>query len=358
MRAETVRRIDGRRLTYYRVGDDPVGPEPAPEAAPAVLVTGGAGFVGGSFVRCLVQEGVPVVVLDDLATGHVADVPAGVDLVVAEVGDIVTLREIFAARPFRAVFHFAAASLVSASMRDPLAYYRTNVAQGLRLIEEVVRSGGPPLILSSSAAVYGVPGQVPIPEDAPLAPVNPYGETKRVLEQALRWAGEAYGLRWAALRYFNAAGAIVPGGPPERHDPETHLIPNVLAAADGGPELVIAGNDYPTPDGTAIRDYIHVGDLASGHQAALRYLESGGPPGAFNLGTGSGHSVSEVVAVAAEVVGRPVPWRFGPRRPGDPPVLVADIARSGQVLGWHAERSSLREIIASAWQARGVMPRE
>ncbi len=347
MRKETVRRVDGRHITYYTAG----GADAAPagrEREPAVLVTGGAGYVGGSLVRVLVRAGQRVVIMDDLSTGHAETVPEGVELVVAPVGDVVTLREVLNRFAVRAVFHFAASSLVAASLADPLAYYRNNVRQGLALITEAVRAGCPPLILSSSAAVYGVPSRVPVPEDAPLAPISPYGETKRVLEQALRWCGEAYGLRWAALRYFNAAGALE-GGPTERHDPETHLIPNVLRAARGETELTLFGSDFPTADGTAVRDYIHVGDLATGHVAALEHLERGGSGGPFNLGTGQGHSVAEVLRAAEAVVGRPIPYTTGPRRAGDPPVLVADPTRAQKILGWNAAHQDLGEILGSAW---------
>lgn len=349
MRKETVRRADGRNITYYTAGGMDAAPA-TQEGEPAVLVTGGAGYVGGSLVRMLVGAGQRVVILDDLSTGHADAVPEGVELVVAQVGDVVTLREVLARFTFRAVFHFAASSLVGASLADPLAYYRNNVRQGLALITEVIRAGCPPLILSSSAAVYGVPSLVPVPEDAALAPISPYGETKRVLEQALRWCGEAYGLRWAALRYFNAAGALE-GGPTERHAPETHLIPNVLRAARGETELTLFGTDFPTPDGTAVRDYIHVADLAAGHVAALEHLEQGGAGGPFNLGTGRGHSVAEVLQAAERVVGHPIPYTTGPRRAGDPPALVADPTRAQEILGWTARHQDLGEIVASAWVA-------
>jgi len=314
-------------------------------------VAGGASYVGSALVHHLHRQGVRVTVLDDLSTGHAEDLPDGVELVVAQVGDVVAVRELFARRRFQAVFHFAASSLVGESLRQPLAYYRNNVRQGLALIEEVVRAGCPPFILSSSAAVYGVPERVPIPEQAPSSPVNPYGETKRVLEAALRWAGAAHGLPWMALRYFNAAGAYQPWGPVERHEPETHLIPNLLRAAAGGEPLVVHGDDYPTPDGTAVRDYVHVADLAEGHLAAWRHLEAGGACGPVNLGSGRGYSVREVIAVAERVLGRPVPHRLGPRRAGDPPILVADIAQARQVLGWSPQHSDLEEIVDSARRA-------
>jgi UDP-glucose-4-epimerase GalE len=290
-----------------------------------------------------------VVALDNLSTSSGRTLPPDVHLVQGAVGDRVVLDRIFETWKIQAVFHFAADTRVGESMVVPLDYYRHNVGESLRLLEAVVAAGAPPFIFSSSAAVYGIPATSPVAESAPVAPINPYGETKAVFERALHWAGLAHGLPWAALRYFNAAGAE---GPWERKEPETHLIPLVLAAtSDQGPALSVFGQDYPTPDGTGVRDYIHVSDLGAGHLAALAHLRSGGASGCFNLGTGQGSSVAEVIAAVERVTDRKVRWQAAPRRAGDPPALVADATRAGAELGWHAEHSSLDEIVRDAWRA-------
>ncbi len=355
LRVRRERREDGRLLTYFT--DDAGGagePGPAQVAAgreaegSAILVTGGCGYIAGPLVQRLVTAGETVVVLDDLGTSTGRTLHPQAHLVRGRVGDALALRQIFGRWRIGAIFHFAAAASVPDSMRDPLGYYRSNVREGLTLLEQAVAAGSPPLVFSSSASVYGVPERVPIPEDAPLRPVSTYAETKRAFEAALQWVGQAAGLPWAALRYFNAAGA---DGPWEAKDPETHLIPLALAAIRGGPPLRVFGTDYPTRDGTAVRDYVHVADLAEGHLAALRHLRTGGPSGAFNLGTGGGYTVWEVIAAIEAVIGRPVPRIVAPRRPGDPPESVADPTRAQGVLGWTARRSGLREIVADAWAA-------
>lgn len=318
---------------------------------PAILVTGGCGYVAGPLVRRLVAAGNTVVVLDNLSTSSTRTLPVErTHLLRAAIGDALALRHIFARWRIMAVFHFAADSVVAESMRDPLTYYRHNVREGLTLLEGVVSActPPPPFIFSSSASVYGIPEHVPLPESAPLGPVSAYAETKRALEAALHWVGQAHGLPWAALRYFNAAGA---DGPWEAKHPETHLIPLALAAVLGGAPLQVFGTDYPTRDGTAERDYVHVADLAAGHIAALRYLAEGGVSGPFNLGTGDGRTVAEVIATVEAVTGLPVPRIVSPRRPGDPPTSVADPGRARALLGWTAHRSSLREIVSDAWQA-------
>ncbi len=337
-------------LTYYFDTPDPDDRAPAPTTGPvpAVLVTGAAGYVAGPVVARLVAAGHQVVGLDNLSTSSGRTLPPGVHLVRAQVGDRVVLRRIFSDWRIAAVFHFAGDTSVGESMTEPLRYYQHNVRESLALLEAVLASGGAPFIFSSSAAVYGIPARSPIPEDAVLAPINPYGETKAVFERALHWAGVAHDLPWAALRYFNAAGSE---GAWERKAVETHLIPRVLAAAAGGPPLAVYGQDYPTPDGTAVRDYVHVADLAAGHLAALAHLRRGGESGCFNLGSGRGCSVAEVIGAAERVTGRPVPWAPGPRRDGDPPALVADVSRAAAVLDWRANRSSLGEIVADAWRA-------
>ena len=321
-----------------------------------ILVTGGAGYVGSVSVAALVAAGHSVMVLDDLTTGHAAAVPAGAVLRRGSYTDEASVRSLLVASRIEAILHCAARSLVGESIREPAAYYRDNVAGGVALLEAARKTGVRRFVFSSTAAVYGTPDETPIPEDAPLRPINTYGETKRTLETALAWYGRAYGLRSVTLRYFNVAGATDELG--EDHDPETHLIPNVLKAAEGGPELTVFGEDYPTPDGTCVRDYIHVADLADAHLLAL---EATAPTDGrtnealvCNLGSGGGFSVREVLNTTAALVGHDVPHTIGPRRDGDPPVLVASSERATQVLGWRARRPSLDEIIGSAleWRRR------
>ena len=321
-----------------------------------ILVTGGAGYVGSVSVAALVAAGHSVMVLDDLTTGHAAAVPAGAVLRRGSYTDEASVRSLLVASRIEAILHCAARSLVGESIREPAAYYRDNVAGGVALLEAARKTGVKRFVFSSTAAVYGTPDETPIPEDAPLRPINTYGETKRTLETALAWYGRAYGLRSVTLRYFNVAGATDELG--EDHDPETHLIPNALKAAEGGPELTVFGEDYPTPDGTCVRDYIHVADLADAHLLAL---EATAPTDArtnealvCNLGSGGGFSVREVLNTTAALVGHEVPHTIGPRRDGDPPVLVASSDRATQVLGWRARRPSLDEIIGSAleWRRR------
>jgi UDP-glucose 4-epimerase len=330
-----------------------------------VLVTGGAGYVGGVSVEALVVAGHDVVVLDDLSTGHAAIPHPAARLVVGTYADEAATRALLEREHIDAILHCAARSLVGESMADPAKYYRENVAGGIALLEAARAAGVLRFVFSSTAATYGVPDETPIPEDAPLRPINTYGETKRAVEGALRWYGAAYGLRSVILRYFNVAGATERLG--EVHRPETHLIPNVLLAAEGGPALTLYGEDYPTPDGTPIRDYIHVADLADAHLAALLATDpsdartgpvGGGPtePVIANLGTSSGFSVKDVLREAAAVVGRPIPHSVGPRRAGDPPVLVASNRRALEVLGWAPRRSTLPEMIGSAWAWRRAHP--
>ena len=319
-----------------------------------VLVTGGAGYVGSVSVEWLIEAGHEVVVLDDLTTGHRESVPDTASLEIGSYGDADLLGRLLDRARVDAILHCAARSLVGESVREPARYYRDNVAGGIVLLEGARRAGVGRIVFSSTAAVYGIPDATPIPEDAPLRPINTYGETKRTFEGALRFYGEAYGLRSVSLRYFNVAGATERNG--ELHDPETHLIPNVLRAAETGVPITLFGDDYPTPDGTCIRDYIHVADLADAHLVAL---ESTSPDDArtdaalvCNLGIGAGFSVRQVVDAAAHVVGRPIPETIGPRRVGDPPVLVAAPDRARNVLGWTAARPTLEEMIGSAWAWR------
>jgi UDP-glucose 4-epimerase len=329
-----------------------------------VLVTGGAGYVGGVSVDAILAAGHDVVVLDDLTTGHEAVVPPGARLVRGSYGDEPLVRELLAAGRIDAILHCAARSLVGESVADPAKYYRDNVAGGIALLEAARVAGVRRVVFSSTAAVYGVPDTTPIREDAALRPINTYGETKRTFEGALRWYGGAYGFRSVILRYFNVAGATNRLG--EVHRPETHLIPNALRAAEGGPALTLFGEDYPTPDGTPVRDYIHVADLADAHVSALGATDPADPrtgardgatePLICNLGTSSGFSVREVLAAAAAVVGSEIPHTVGPRRAGDPPVLVASNERARDILGWEPRRSTLPKMLGSAWAWRRAHP--
>ena len=320
-----------------------------------VLVTGGAGYVGGVSVDALLAAGHDVVVLDDLSSGHEAAVPAAARLARGSFGDEALVSTLLASEGVDAILHCAARSLVGESVTNPARYYRDNVVGGIALLSAARASGVRRVVFSSTASVYGVPTATPIGEDAPLAPINPYGETKRTFEGALRWYGAAYGLRSVILRYFNVAGATDRIG--EVHRPETHLIPNALGAVEGGPPLTLFGEDYPTADGTPVRDYLHVADLADAHVAALEHTEQDlEEPLICNLGTSSGFSVREVLAAAAVVVGVPIPHSVGPRRPGDPPVLVASNDRARELLGWTPGRSTLPAMIGSAWAWRRAHP--
>jgi UDP-glucose 4-epimerase len=328
-----------------------------------VLVTGGAGYVGSVSVEALAAAGHDVAVLDDLSTGHAGAVGDGVRLVSGSYGDKTAMTALLRDERIEAILHCAARSLVGESIRDPGRYYRDNVGGGIALLEAARAAGTNRIVFSSTAAVYGVPESAHVTEDAPLRPINPYGETKRAFEAALGWYAAAYGLRAVSLRYFNVAGATQQNG--EMHDPETHLIPNVLAATEGGDPVTVFGDDYPTPDGTCIRDYIHVADLADAHVLALEATAPGDPRTdaaadspmlICNLGNGGGFSVRQVLEAVEALVGRPVPHRMGPRRAGDPPILVASAARAGEVLGWRPHRPTLEEIIGSAWAWRRAHP--
>jgi UDP-glucose 4-epimerase len=313
-----------------------------------ILVTGGAGYVGAVSVARLLEAGHEVTVVDSLVTGHRDGVPGGARLVEGSVADRSLLDGVLREQPVDAALHCAARSLVAQSMQDPALYYRENVMGGIALLDALRENGVDRIVFSSTAAVYGIPDKVPIRENAPARPVNPYGASKLAFEGAMGWYA-AYGLRSVSLRYFNVAGASDRLG--ERHDPETHLIPNVLAAAAGGTPVTLYGDDYPTADGTAIRDYIHVLDLADAHLAALELTATMAPSTEVaNLGSGSGFSVRQVLEAARAVVGRPIPHRYGPRRPGDPPVLLAANRRAGELLGWRPARGSLEEMIGSAWR--------
>ncbi|RKO66948.1 UDP-glucose 4-epimerase GalE [Desulfofundulus salinus] len=318
-----------------------------------ILVTGGAGYIGSHTVQELLRAGYRVTVLDNLSRGHmaVAQVLDGAEFVWGDIADRELVVGLVRSRGIQAVLHFAALSLVGESMAEPSLYYHNNVVKGLSLLEAVREAEVPYFIFSSTAAVYGEPVQVPIEEDHPLAPTNPYGATKLAFEEALRWYGAAYGIKYVSLRYFNASGADPEGGLGEDHQPETHLIPLVLQAALGlRPEVTVFGTDYPTPDGTCIRDYIHVTDLAEAHVLALRALEGGLVSGAYNLGNERGYSVREVVEVARRVTGRDFPVVEGARRPGDPAVLVASSRRIREELGWRPRYGDLETIVRTAWE--------
>jgi UDP-glucose 4-epimerase len=313
-----------------------------------VLVTGGAGYVGSVVVEELLAAGAErVVVLDDLSKGHAAAVVPPAELVRGDIGDAGLVGELCRANRIEVVVHMAARSLVGESVAQPAGYYDVNVQRGLRLLDAMIAAGVTKMVFSSTAAVYGEPDSWPITEEFATAPQSPYGETKLAYERALGWYQRAYQLRWASLRYFNAAGATAANG--EQHDPESHLVPNVLAVARGAVAAVqVFGDDYPTPDGTCVRDYIHISDLARAHVLAIPALDRIGGR-IYNLGCGGGHSVAEVIAAAREVTGHPIPIEVGPRRPGDPPVLVASSDRIRRELGWEPAHPDLREIVATAW---------
>ena len=315
-----------------------------------ILVTGGAGYIGSHTVRELAREGWEPVIFDNLSNGH-RWAAEGWPLVEGDLADRDLLRRTLRDREVRAVVHFAAKAYVGESVTEPHRYYENNVAGTLNLLGAMLSESVKTIVFSSTCATYGVPRNLPISEEEPQAPINPYGHSKLFVEQALREYGRAYGLQWAALRYFNAAGADASGEIGEDHDPETHLIPLIIYAALGlRPSISVFGTDYPTPDGTAIRDYIHVTDLGQAHTRAVRYLQEGGTSGAMNLGTGKGHSVREVIAAVEQVSGKRVNVVESPRREGDPPALVANPAKAHATLGWEARHSDLANIVGTAWR--------
>jgi UDP-arabinose 4-epimerase len=325
------------------------------DRAPTVLVTGGAGFIGAHACKALRAAGMVPVSYDNLSTGHRDAVRFG-PFVLGDVRDRAALTTAMVAHRVTAVLHFAASAYVGESVTDPAKYYDNNVGGMIALLAAAHAAHISQIVLSSSCATYGVPDALPITEATPQRPINPYGRTKLIGEDMLRDHAAASGLRYAALRYFNAAGADPDGALGERHDPETHLIPLALrAAADTGPALAIFGTDYDTPDGTCIRDYIHVTDLARAHVLALRHLLAGGGSLAVNLGSGTGHSVLDITRAIRRVTGRAVPLRHAPRRAGDPPVLTADPALAARLLGFHTELSDIDTMIrhAAPWFGLG-----
>ena len=325
-----------------------------------ILVTGGAGYIGSVSVEAFLEAGHEVTVLDDLSTGHRAAVAAGATLEIGSYSDAAALTALLERQRIDAVLHCAARSLVGESMVDPAKYFGENVAGGIALLDAMRVAGVKRIVFSSTAATYGMPERTPIEESDPIRPISAYGESKRCVESAIAWYGYGYGLRSVILRYFNAAGASKRNG--EQHVPETHLIPTVLLAAEGKQELTLFGEDYPTPDGTCIRDYIHVEDLAAAHLAALVATDPADPrtgpatgacqPLICNLGSGTGFSNRQIVAAAEKIVGHAIPVKMGPRRPGDPPVLLASADRAAAELGWQRRHGTIEEMIGSAWEWR------
>jgi UDP-glucose 4-epimerase len=314
-----------------------------------ILVVGGAGYIGSHMVKALLQEGFEVLILDNLSTGY-RELITGGTFVQGSLGDTGLLDSLFRSDPVDAVMHFAAFSLVGESVQNPLKYYRNNIGETVSLIEAMVRHGVRRFIFSSTAAVYGEPVKSPIGEDHPRQPTNPYGASKLCVERILEDCDRAHGLKSISLRYFNAAGAEPSGTIGEMHDPETHLIPLVLKSALSQGQVKIFGTDYPTPDGTCVRDYVHVTDLAQAHLLALRALLEGSESSAYNLGNSIGYSVRQVIELARKVTGRTIQAVEEQRRPGDPATLVADSGKIKRALNWKPEYEDLEQIIATAWK--------
>ena len=322
-----------------------------------ILVTGGAGYIGSHMVKLLAETGAEVTVLDDLSTGH-AEAVRTAKFVRGDIADVPATRDVLQKSGIEAVVHFAASSLVGESMSDPLKYYRRNVGGTVALVEAMRQAKVMRLVFSSTAAVYGDPVRLPIDEAHPTHPVNPYGSSKLAIERMLAECSTAYGLGAVTLRYFNAAGADPSGGLGERHDPETHLIPLVLQAASGRrASISVFGNDWPTRDGTCVRDYIHVSDLCVAHLQALEWLEKGGRYEAFNLGNGDGATVLEVIEAARRVTAKPIKIVQAPRRAGDPPSLIADASKARRILGWQPARADIEGIVRDAWNFEQRRPR-
>jgi len=315
-----------------------------------ILVVGGAGYIGSHMVKDLLDAGYHVITLDDLSTGHRELLPGG-EFVEGGLGDVVLLDKLFSTHKISAVMHFAAFSLVGESVEKPLKYYRNNMAATAELLDSMIRHSVKRFIFSSTAAVYGEPVDIPITESHPCTPTNPYGESKIAVERMLKDCDSAYGLKYISLRYFNAAGADRSGEIGERHRNETHLIPLVLQVAAGRRENIkIFGTNYPTPDGTCIRDYIHVSDLSGAHLLALNSLLSGGDSAVYNLGNNRGYSVREVIELSRKVTGKPIPAIEANKRPGDPAILIASSDKIKKNLGWKPEYEDLETIIKTAWK--------
>ncbi len=316
----------------------------------SILVVGGAGYIGSHAVHQLHDRGEKVVIIDNLETGNKQAIHANASFYEGDIRDIDFLRSVFASESIDAVIHFAANSLVGESMENPLKYYDNNVHGTQMLLEAMVEYNVKNIVFSSTAATYGEPDTVPITEDMATTPANPYGETKLAMERMIEWADKAYGIKYVSLRYFNVAGARQTGEIGEDHDPETHLIPIILQAAlNKRPSVTIYGDDYNTPDGTCIRDYIHVEDLIDAHLLALKYLQQGGKSEIFNLGSSQGFSVKELVDTARSITGKEIPAVIGPRRAGDPSTLIASSTKAREILGWNPARTSIEEIMKDAW---------
>ncbi len=322
----------------------------------AVLVTGGAGYIGSHAAKALHRAGYRVVVYDNFVAGHRGAVKYG-ELVTGDISDLARLRQTITQHEIFAVMHFAAFLDVGESVREPAKYYRNNVGGALTVLEAMAVEGVAHFVFSSTCATYGEPIETPIAETHPQKPINSYGETKLAVERALPHFAVAYGMRWVALRYFNASGADPEGEIGEDHSPEIHVIPRAIEAAIGGPGLTVFGDDYPTPDGTCLRDYIHVSDLADAHVKALEAIVETGKSGAYNLGTGRPHSVREVIDTVQRVTGRTVPWTLGPRRPGDPAVLYAAPHKAQAELHWTPQYPELESIVGTAWEWHRNHPR-
>lgn len=318
-------------------------------AKPAILVTGGAGYIGSHAVKALATASFHPISFDNLSTGH-RELVTGGELVEGDLLDKKKLEEVFEKQEITAVMHFASHCYVGESWEDPFKYYHNNLVNALHLFGVMLRHNVKKFIFSSTCAVYGNPERVPISETHPLNPINPYGRSKLFIEQMLHDFDAVYGLRYISLRYFNAAGADPEGVLGEDHDPETHLIPRALdVALDRLPALTVNGDDYPTPDGTCVRDYIHVTDLASAHLLALQRLLNGGKSDVFNLGTGQGFSIRQIIDQVERTTGKRIPITIGPRRTGDPPVLVANAKKASRELGWKSKYASLEQVISTAW---------
>ena len=326
------------------------------DSAPAVLVTGGAGYIGSHAAKALHCAGHRVIVYDNLVAGHRGAVKYG-ELVEGDIADVATLRSVMREHQIVGVMHFAAFLDVGESVRDPLRYYRNNVGGALGVLEAMAAEQVRNFVFSSTCATYGEPIETPITEAHPQNPINSYGETKLAVERALPHLEAAHGIRWVALRYFNASGADPDGDIGEDHSPEIHLIPRTIEAATGGRGLQVFGDDYPTPDGTCLRDYVHVTDLADAHVRALAAVAETGRSGAYNLGTGRPHSVREVIEAVERVTGRPVPWTLAPRRPGDPAVLYAAAQKAQAELRWTPRYADLDTIVRTAWDWHRTHPK-
>ncbi|MGE9133644.1 UDP-glucose 4-epimerase GalE [Lacticaseibacillus paracasei] len=322
-----------------------------------IAVLGGAGYIGSHTVAQLVKAGQDVVVLDNLITGHKRAVDPKARFYQGDIRDYHFLSQVFSKEKIDGVIHFAAFSIVPESMKDPLKYFDNNTSGMITLLEAMNQFAIRKIVFSSTAATYGEPKQVPIHEDDPQVPTNPYGESKLAMEKIIKWADVAYGIKFVALRYFNVAGAMPDGSIGEDHHPETHLIPIILQAAAGTRDgLQIFGDDYPTKDGTNVRDYVHVVDLADAHILAMKYLSEGNDSNAFNLGSATGFSNLEILNAARKVTGQPIPAKIGPRRPGDPSTLIAASDKARTILGWKPKFDDVEQVIATAWNWHQTHP--